>query len=211
MLGDYIRDHKLSFAFVALLVVALLGYGIYIAVTRAGKEAVIVYLVPGDATVTANGEAIKPGTIYMAPGNYEIKASKDGFRSWNSKVTVDSTGEPTIDIALQPESEEAKKWAADNQELYLKYEGRAGVRANQEGEEFSKKNPIASKLPVSTLLYDIGYYADTSDPSGDSIIIEIGAMPGYRRAAIERFRGLGYDPTDFTIKFTNYESPFENE
>ena len=211
MLRDYIRDHKLSFAFIALLVIGLLGYGIYIAVTRAGKEPVTVYLVPGDATLTANGEVITPGTVYLLPGDYEIKASKDGFRSWNSNITISNSSESAIDVALQPESEEAKKWAADNQELYLKYEGRAGARANQEGEEFSKKNPITSKLPVDTLLYTIGYRADTSDPSGDSIIIEIDAPSGYRRAAIEKIRQLGYDPTDYTIKFTNYESPFENE
>ncbi len=211
MFGEYIRTHKTSFFLIVLLIVGLLGYGIYIAVSRAGKEAVQVYLLPGDAVLTANNERLGPGTVYLTPGQYEIKASKDGFESYNQTITIDSPNIREIDIALQPQSEEAKKWAADNQELYLAYEGRAGKRANQEGEEFSKKNPVTSKLPVDTFLYSIGYRADTSDPSGNSIIITISALEGYRRAALDRFRSLGYDPTDYTIEFTNYKNPFSHE
>ncbi len=209
MLGEYIRSHRVAFAFIVVLLIGLLGYGAYIAISRAGKEPVKVYLVPSDATLTANGERLGPGTVYLAPGKYDVKGSKEGFREFSTQVTIGKPNQSEIDIALQPVSEEAKKWAAQHQDLYLAYEGRAGGRANQEGEEFSKKNPITSKLPVNNFLYSIGYRSDTSDPSGDSIIIEIDALSGYRRAAIERIRQLGYDPTDFTIKFTNYENPFD--
>lgn len=211
MFSEYIRNHKAAFSLITLAVVGLLGYGAYIAISRAGKEAVQVYLTPEDASLTANGESLGTGTVYLTPGEYEIKASKEGFESYNKKITITSPNTSDIDIALQPMSEEAKKWAAENQKLYLAYEGRAGKRANQEGEEFSKKNPVASRLPIDTFLYSIGYRADTSDPSGDSIIIVISAPEGYRRAALERFRDLGYDPTDFTIEFTNYKNPFSHE
>lgn len=211
MFSEYIRTHKAAFSLITLVVIGLLGYGAYIAISRTGKEAVQVYLTPGDATLTANGEHLDNGTVYLVPGTYEVKASKDGFESFSQKIVIDNPNTKEIDIALQPVSEEAKKWAAENQKLYLAYEGRAGKRANQEGEEFSKKNPVASRLPIDTFLYSIGYRADTSDPSGDSIIIVISAPEGYRWAALERFRDLGYDPTDYTIEFTNYKNPFSHE
>ena len=49
---------------------------------------------------------------------------------------------------------------------------------------------------------------DHSDPSGNSIIIEIDAREGYRQAALYKIRELGYDPTDLTINFRGYENPF---
>lgn len=210
MFSEYIRTHKISFFLIALLVLGSVGYGVYIAVSRAGKEAVQVYLLPGDAALTANGERLGSGTAYLTPGEYEIKATKEGFEDFNQKITITSPNTAEIDVALKPQSEEAKKWVSENQKLYQEYEGRAGKRANQEGEEFSEKNPITSKLPVSTFLFTIGYRLDTADPSGNSIIITIAAPEGYRRAALERFRDLGYDPTDYTIEFTNYKNLFES-
>lgn len=209
MLGEYIRTHRIAFAFIVTLVIGLLGYGIYIAISRSGKEAVTVYLVPSDATLTANGERISAGTAYLKPGNYTVKASKDGFREYSTQVTINAPNQTEIDIALGPVSEEAKKWVAEHQDLYLAYEGRVGGRANKRGEAFSEKNPITSRLPVTNLLYSIGYRSDTSDPSGNSIIIEIDTTRGYRRAALEKIREIGYDPTDYKINFTNYENPFD--
>jgi hypothetical protein len=114
-------------------------------------------------------------------------------------------------VALEAVSESALEWARKNEKLYLAYEGRAGERANAEGEEFSKVNPITSKLPYENFLYTLGYRADTTDSSGNSIIVEIDAPAEYRRAALKKIRDLGYDPTDFKINFRNYESPFGNE
>jgi len=47
-----------------------------------------------------------------------------------------------------------------------------------------------------------------SDRRRDKNIITIDANAGYRNAAINKLYDLGFDPTDFTIRFNNYESTF---
>jgi hypothetical protein len=211
MLGDFIKNNKLVFTIITILVLGLLAYGLFIAISRSGKEPVEVHLVPDNAVLTANGEQIGQGTAYLKPGDYTIEAKRDGFREHKDTIHVDSPNKAVIDIALTPESEEAKQWASEHQDLYYAYEGRTAERANRKGEDFSKVNPIASKIPFENFLYTIGYRADPDDPTGDSIIIEIDAMPGYRKAALDKIRELGYDPTDYKINFRNYESPFDHE
>jgi len=63
-------------------------------------------------------------------------------------------------------------------------------------------------LPYDNLVYTIGYQADPSDPTGQSVIIDIDAAEGYRNAAVDKIRELGYDPADYKITFEGYVNPF---
>src|SRR5690606_12422556 len=109
---------------------------------------------------------------------------------------------------MSPNSEAAMKLARENEDAYMEAQA-AGERAAAEiGKTFNDKNPIARHLPYKTFFYSIGYRMDPTDPSGNSIIIEIDAPEGYRQSALYRIRQLGYDPTDFTINFRDYENPF---
>ncbi len=211
MFNKFIREHKLITAYISLLLVTAVGFGVYTVVSRIGKEPVMVYLVPGDASLTVDGKRTGTGTAYLTPGTYQITASKDGFKRYTASITITTNNTETIDIALEPDSDEARRWQRDHIKQYLAVEARAGARANTEGEKFSQLNPITSRLPFENLLYTIGYRADPADPSDNSIIIEIDALQGYRNAALKKITELGYDPTDFKINFRNYESPFGNE
>lgn len=211
MLGDFIKSHMLAITVAGLLLIGFAGFSVYMVASRAGKEPVEVLLVPSDTKLTVNGAQLHPGTAYLAPGQYEVVASRGGFKTETKKITITRQNTLTIDLALDPVSSAAVKWAKDNQQLYLDAEGRQGVRKSQEGETFSKLNPITSVIPYKNLIYTIGYRSDKSDPSGNSIIIEIDAMSGYRNAAVNKIRDLGYDPTRFKIQFRDYESPFDHE
>jgi hypothetical protein len=208
MLGQWITEHRLITAVIGAVIIGMIGFGTYTMLSRIGKEAVDVYIIPSDATLTANGQRIPSGTAYLTPGTYTIEATRDGFESYSTTISVLTPNTAVIDIALAPVSEEAKQWQKANEKLYYEHEGRIGDRANIKGEAFSQKNPITAKLPVDLLIYNIGYRTDPSDPSGNSIIIEIDAPAGFRNAAVKKITELGFDPTDFKINFTNYESPF---
>jgi hypothetical protein len=211
MLRDFIKRHRIATVLIILFVLGFIGFSIYTVVSRLGKEPVDILLLPSDTKLTVNGEQRTPGTAYLVPGEYTVEATRGGFKTEKTTVTIVSPNTLTIDIALEPVSESAVKWAKDNEQLYLDYEGREGLRTNQEGETFSALNPITSVLPHEDMLYTIGYRADTADPSGNSIIIEIDAIGGYRNAAIDELRSLGYDPTNLKIQFRDYESPFSHE
>ncbi len=75
-------------------------------------------------------------------------------------------------------------------------------------ETFNDINPIVEKLPIKALFYSIGFRNDPNDKTGQSIILEIDALPDYRQSAINKIRELGYDPGNFKIIFREYESPF---
>jgi hypothetical protein len=208
---DFIKRNKLIVITTSLVVVVLIVFAAYIAISRAGKEPVQIYLIPSDTKLLVNGEQLTEGTSYLKPGRYNVDASRSGFVDKKEILIVGSPNTSTIDIALNGSSDSAKKWQSDNEELYLEYEARGGIRAQQEGETFTADNPITSKLPLENPIYTIGYRADPADPTGNSIILEIDTMDGYRNAAINKIREIGFDPTNFKITFRDYESPFDYE
>jgi hypothetical protein len=211
MFGELFKNYKWPIIISLIILTGLIGYSVYLTISRAGKEPVKVYAVPSDATITANGQPIAPGTTYLAPGEYSIEATRGGFTSYKETIKIDKPNETDIDIALRGVSKSAIEWEQKNQKLYLEREGRAGIRAGNKGERFSKANPIVRKLPFKNLLLTIGYQLDPADKSEMSIILQIDAAAGYRAAALQKVRDLGFEPTDFKINFKNYVSPFSHE
>jgi len=209
MLSDFIRAHKIATTIIILIFIGLIGFYAFTLISRAGKEPVQIYLVPGDARLTLNGEEYRPGLSYIKPGEYEVKAEREGFESYQETITIGQPNSMDIDIALNPVSEEARQWQQDNLDGYLAAEGRAGARAIEEGKEFSAKNPIVDHLPFRNFIYTIGYKANPDIPNG--IILTITAITGSREAALNKIRELGFDPTDYEINFNNYENPFSHE
>lgn len=210
MIIDWIARYRtVIISIVVLVVVGIVGYTIYSTSTRAGKTKVDIVVVPKDAAIKVNGTPMTP-PLYLTPGDYTISASKEGFATLEKSKTI-TNKETTLTMPLNAESDEANKWAEQNQEQYLTLEGIAGRLATKEGEEVSTKNPVIQVLPFSNYIYTIGYKNDPSDPSGESIIVTIDTIEGYRNAAVQKIRELGFDPSQLKIEFKDYESPFENE
>lgn len=207
---EFIAKHRLAVLGIGIVILILpIIYYLFTTTDRAGKTQVTVRVVPADATVTIGNRKVSSGDIWLAPGAYPIKGTKEGFADFDSSEVV-GTEKMLLPILLNPVSDEAKKWASDNQHKYLEVEGQAGDQARVRGDAFHDKNPIVNILPYSSLLYRIGYQSDPSDPSGNSIIIEIDARESYRNDAIYQIYQWGYDPTDYKINFKDYKNPFES-
>jgi hypothetical protein len=208
MLRELPRNIKATGLFILVAIIALIGYGIYKQVVKTNNIAVTVAVAPSDASITVDGKASSTGTLHLASGKtYKVVISKDGFSTYSVSQFVDSAHN-TISVALNPISDEAKKWVEEHQDQYLAVEGDAGAQANATGEEFTKQNPITDDLPIDSLIYTIGYKNDQSDPSGNSIILTIDAAAGFRNGAVQAIRDLGYDPTKYKIEFKDYQNPF---
>lgn len=211
MLRDFIQDHKITTVITIILIVGFIGYASYIAISRAGKEPVTIYLLPGDTILTIDGQQYNAGTAFIKPGTYEVVATRDGFQTQNSTVTINQPNTAVVDISMTPVSEEAKRWAAENEHLYSEFQARTGQRAGEFGQQIREQFPIASKLPFRSSIYAIGHrLKDVNNPS-EGIIIEITAITGFREAALNKIRELDFDPTDYEINFNNYENPFSHE
>lgn len=198
---------NITIAVVGIFSVIVLAYVAILINNRSGKTPIELSVFPGDATITIDDSTMKPGTRYLSPGTYIVEAKRDGFEDYSKTLVIEKVKQE-VAIILTANSEEALEWAKENDKEYEKVFAKAQEAAAETGKTFNERNPIAKDLPYKTFFYSVGYRMDPNDPSGNSIIIEIDAPEGYRQAAIYRIRQLGYDPTDFTINFREYENPF---
>ena len=172
-----------------------------------GKIKVEILAVPSYATTTIDGETVKKSTVYLSPGVYTFETKQEGFETQKRSIKIDQT-ERTVTMALVPISEQADKWAKDNQNAYLKAEGAEGEEADAEGQALIAKNPIIQNLPYTDPLYNINY---GTVPGSDTVYILIDAetpSPVARQAAVERIRSWGYEPTEYIIVFSDFKNPF---
>ncbi|HMQ96623.1 MAG TPA: PEGA domain-containing protein [Candidatus Nanoperiomorbaceae bacterium] len=164
--------------------------------------------VPADATVYINDKEVSGDRTNLANGIYTVKATKDGFADYEGTVIIDDDSKYIV-VALDPESNEAKQWAEDNQDAYLAQESTTGSEVGESGALVLDRNPIIDSLPIQAGIYAVGYVMDNTDKSGNSIIVTIDAPGGYRNAAIKDIYGIGSDPADYNIQIEDYTNPFK--
>lgn len=208
-MNSSVRLKKYILSVIIILVIIFVSFYGFRNFERSGKAPVNIGVFPGDALVTIDNTPVYSGIHYLSPGIYEITATRDGFDSHSRTLVVDESSQ-TVAIILSANTDEALRWvkAKENRPEYNKVFGLGQIAAQEDGSRFHKLNPIAKDLPYKTFFYSVGYRTDKSDPSGNSILIEIDASDGYRQSAVYRIRQLGYDPTDFNINFRDYENPF---
>ncbi len=206
MYYDFIQAHKRKIIIGTLIFVAsILIWSAITIVGRIGKIATTISVVPSSAVVTLDGQTIGNGTQWVKPGNYEVVAKKDGFKTEKKSVAVTGAKDKNVvAISLTPESDDAKKWASEHDNEYKKNETYGAIEASNNGKYFTATNPITTKLPYEDPYYTIGY-APRSDGGVDLTITT--PSPRYRFYAVEKIRELGYEPTDFLIVFRDFKNP----
>lgn len=172
-----------------------------------GKSPVYVSTVPSDATVKFNSTNRGNGTQWMPAGTYTVTVQKDGFETVKRTVIVDDKkSQNVVAVSLIAVSSEAKKWADDHATDYRKNEAYGAIEASVNGDYFTQRNPITTKLPYVDPYFTLGYVSH--DNQTISLTIET-PSPRYRYFAIEKLRQMGYDPTDFDIVFKDFKNPLE--
>lgn len=193
--------------FIGIIIIPIITWSI-MTVSQNGTAPVSVVIAPKNATVEINNQTFKGNeTIRVKPGTYTVKISKDGFETDTQKIVIKEDKTNSIISTLNPISDAAKQWYQNNQTEVLRVEGKAGQLSAQQGEEFINQYPITKWLPLQKATYTIGY-KQLSENSDEGIVITISAVEGYREAALQEIRDKGFDPSDYTIEFTNYRSPF---
>ncbi len=207
MYYDWIQQHKRTIALcVIVCVVSSIAWSIATYVTRVGKTGVTITAVPADATITVNGNKVKNGTHWLTPGTYKVTATKDGFIARTKSVAVtNEKNQNVVTMSLSPQSDTAKRWADAHDNEYKKNEEYGAIEARANGEYFVRKNPVTNVLPYTDPYYEIAYKR-----VGDDVRITIAtSSPRYRYLAVQKFRDLGFNPTDFRIIFQDFKNPLE--
>lgn len=209
---DLIVQYRKRIAFF-IVIISVLGISIlgYLAVTRAGKMAVDVHVVPSDAKVTIDGKKAflftNTGTTYVKPGEYTVIVEKTGYEKYETKLTFDDTRNMIV-RSLAPISDEAKEWAKQHEADYQQNERYGGDVARQNGQHFFKNNPLARQLPIQDPYYQIGYI--TGEDNQATITINT-PSPRYRYFAVKRLESLGYSAADYEVVFKDYKNPLESK
>lgn len=206
MYYEWIQENKRTiFLSVVTALVALTIWGVVTIVTRTGKVSVTISAVPSNATITMNDKKLGSGTHWVTPGTYTVTAQKEGFETITKTAEITSEKKQNaVAFSLAPESDEAKKWAEANPDAYKTNEEYGAIEARANGDYFRKKYPITNVLPYTDPYYKIGY---TSENNRDITITIATSSPRYRYFAVEKFRELGFNPTDYRITFTDFKNP----
>ena len=177
---------------------------------RQGKTAVTFYTIPSDATIIVDNKKITSGsTTYLKEGNYSYTVSRDGFAEQTRSLSVNEYTDSSQFIMLEANSRVGTQWLRDNPEKTTEFESLAGQAAVERGDAARKESPIIDDLPLKNLLFTIGYKNDTSDPSGNSIIVTVRSPEQYRQDAITRLSTLGHNLSDYKFEFYDMEDPFD--
>lgn len=169
-----------------------------------------IIIVPEDSRVKVGDTYIDSDKIHLRPGTYSYTVEKDGFKTFTDVIVIeDSLDRQIISGRLLPVSDEAKKWYEDNKQKYLNVERVYGEQAIERGMELREDNPIISELPYRSVLFTIGYKADTKNTNPNAIIVTISAQDVYRESAVQQIRNWGYNPAELNIEFINEENPFD--
>lgn len=171
---------------------------------RHGKLAIDIATVPRDAIVTLGEQRIQQGTAYVAPGRYEAKIHKEGFAPYTTTVHISQHATRPLYVALRPESEQATKWAARNQQAYAKLERLSTTSSAEYGKAFQAKWPIVKTLPIKDPYFHISYVHHDNE----TISLKIsGTSPRYRMLALQHLRNRGFEPTEYNIEFVGFQHP----
>ena len=206
MIEKLIRTSIISFI---VIILAMIGYTIYLQLDSVGKHKVTIAIAPAKAKLEIDGKTTTGKEVLLTPGKHTYRVSYDGFEPESGEIDVRTDGKkaPLI-VGLAPNTATGRKLYEELKGDYLIMEGVAGEAAQENGAAFASKNPIVRQLPYPGMLFTIGYRADPADPTGDSIILEIDAPAVYRTEAVTQITNWGYNPVDYKINFINESNPF---
>ena len=199
------NKQKIMYIFVPTLIsILLIGYLIFI-FTR--KDTVNLIVIPNFTKVTVDGKSVKPGKLALKPGKYTVEGSFAGYESIKKMITVEENAPiKNVTIFPNPVSAEALNWANAHPDLMRKREDLAGEEARLEGERFRNLNKILDQLPYRSLIFNIDY--GISEKNKDEIILYVQASnPIDRQYAIAQIKDWGYDPSLYTIVFSDFSNP----
>lgn len=174
-----------------------------------------ILVAPSSATVEINGKNYKNnGTIKLEPGNYTVIISADTFTS--QEIPVELTKNETADIYtyLIP-TNGSMDWYINHPEEEMLVTSIGSKKAQQTSNEYYKKYPIATILPILVVesspewreyRIDGGQFDDCQkDP--DFCIVITDSTGNNRDRAIKAIQDKGYNPNDYEIiyKYTPIE------
>jgi hypothetical protein len=199
MLEQYKRRWIVGGTVAALAVILL---GTYLVVKPGPTSDVVVHVVPGDLMLRIDGVQVQANVkVEAREGEHELVAERSGFATETRKFTV-ANGDPlTIDVALEPNSDEGSDRYKKHPDEQLAFEAEAGKQAFDNARTQQQRYTIMAKLPyiAGDFRMDPGVSkAHQDDPTAVAFYIRL-FSPAGRQKAEEWIRLQGIDPTTLEL------------
>ncbi len=201
-----ISPRKLLLVFVVMVLV-FAGYKIGLAISRRGMTPVTIYVAPSDSQVYIDGDESKSGVVYMTPGKYDFSAAREDFKE--DKKTK-SVGDKPVNVYLLPTPSNAAgaAYIRNNIEVQAEQASVYDKMASEQHDNLSKNSPLLNKLPYTDIenYFSIDYGASETRKDNIELVVSNSTSEG-RLNALKWIRQQGYDPTDFEVKFVDFDNP----
>lgn len=164
-------------------------------------------IVPGDSILRLEGKKIGANRmVRISPGTYTLTVSRSGFASKIRKITVEKGEKQTLELVLDPNSEEGLKWNRDHPRETAEGEGIASKEITGKIDDMVKRNPIVTKLPVVGGAWRIDYSPSQKhpeDPSAVTIIIKSYDETA-KAEALDWMKTYNFNPADYDIVYASF-------
>jgi hypothetical protein len=206
------RRRKLLIITGVSVLVLFVAFGLFSALQHRGEIKVRLVVAPKDSSLTLNGQPTKSGTLYLKPGVYTVKASRQYFTDVTEKIDTRELGpEPSIYLLPGADTPEALKWLEDHPEDEELREAIGASRAIQESQDTLKKYPVVEKLPYKTLDYKIDYSLVNDELQLQISLYPIATTPGsalydqqveeFKQKALTYLKSQGVDLANTKIEY----------
>lgn len=191
------RNQKLILI-IGVIFVVMIAIGLGGAYMQSQQGKVIITTVPNDSTVTLDGKTINNnGPVYIQPGKYTIKASRNLFRDQSKDFTIKAGETQSVQFYLLSDGDAATQWLSDHPDQASAIEGYYGAQIENKGTALYNNNTILSQLPVIDATYRIDY--GNSQKGGQFALYIQAADQSGRADALDWMRTYGFDPTKYEI------------
>lgn len=212
-----VLNYKTIIAASVMILILILSISLFFIINDVSQSATIRFMIaPSSAQISLDDMTFQSAETYnIAPGEYNLTISKDGFLPYQKTITLNEEDTLNLNIALEV--------APGNEDYYEKHPEEAyaleTIWANQmmsSGEEVLKKAPLISLLPIEVEYYIQGkqyvHYQITFrvDSSNQVTILINDYTGGNHDAALERIRSEGYNPQDYSIKYQDHSQEYIN-
>jgi hypothetical protein len=203
-------DSRVGRILFILAAIFLIGLIIYRFIDNAQKTANIDVLVaPESAQVLIGGNHFSNKTHKIKPGEYDVSVTKNGFESYNTKLTIKAGETTQLKVFLLP-SDGSYDWYNKHPEDALLLDPIKDYNYTKNLDELKKHNPIINILPIQVSEYSDNYSKYTEfkinykQSDSEKIIVTIDDVTGNNKdKALDMIRTKGFNPNDYTIEY-NY-------
>ncbi len=185
---------------IAIASIIIVVFAIIFRATADVKTGLQFYLAPDNVSVSIDGQksfVVSYGSkTKIAPGEYSLEFSSDGFESTTQKFTVTDNQLTPIYLSLTPISDEAKS-IMQTEDMQLRGDRAGGYENSVESTKLEEDYPFIDKLPIYAEYYTVAPCND-----GDTVVICVSLYMDnetQRQNAVDDMKNAGIDTSSVKI------------